>query len=330
MQHDPSEPPTLARLVHAVLCAAVRGSAFSLCVCVLCVQVLDLSCNTTLCSLGSGFSSLSSLTELNLAGPNCLFKDPVHHSSPANHTAGSNVISFAAVAGLSQNTPAGDAADASAPLLSHEQQLQVLPQLAQLTNLRELSLAHNRDMLVLPASVCGLTQLEVLDVRSCSLRYLNDELWDCGGLRELLLGDNVLDALPDDIGRLQKLEVRVWALSVGWFGVEVFSYAFTAGRYSLFCSCCPALLLCCLRRVAAMPDGFERIAAQPGAAVVLLCVLPCGHVAGAGHWALPLPVAAAFVAAVPTTPAAPGAGHQGGGAACGGAPGAAVAQPCGG
>jgi Leucine-rich repeat (LRR) protein len=177
-------------------------------------QVLDLSCNTALFSLGSGFSSLSSLTELNLAGPNCLFKDPVHqHSTPASHSAaGGNVVSFAAVAGLGQGPPAGDAADASAPQLSHEQQLQLLPQLAQLTRLRKLSLAHNRDMLVLPASVCSLTQLEVLDVRSCSLRYLNEELWDCGGLRELLLGDNVLDELPDDIGRLQQLEVRVRAL----------------------------------------------------------------------------------------------------------------------
>jgi Leucine-rich repeat (LRR) protein len=91
--------------------------------------------------------------------------------------------------------------------LSHQQQLQALPDLAQLTNLRKLSLAHNRDLSVLPGSLSVLTQLEVLDARSCSLRFPPDELWACVGLRELLLGDNVLAGLPDDISKLQKLEV---------------------------------------------------------------------------------------------------------------------------
>lgn len=192
------------------------------------MQVLDLSSNTTLMSLCSSFSCLTQLTDLNLSGPNMLFKDtsnmdavvhtlPLAAAAPAAVTAHMHTadgLSRPPLRHLDESTAnALILESARRAALSEEQQQGVLPQLRSLSSLRRLCLAHNRDMRVLPDSVCSLTQLEYLDGSSCSLRYLNDELWGCVGLRELLLGDNVLAALSEDIRGLQNLEVTIFQSS---------------------------------------------------------------------------------------------------------------------
>lgn len=176
--------------------------------------MLDLSSNSHLACLGSGVSSLGSLTELNLSGPNLLFRDHTDHSHFGTDTAAGAAggsadpqHTHAVTAAHGDNSPTlQDSSEL--PILSHEQQRGLLPQLSALASLRKLSLAHNRDMRVLPSSLAGATQLEVLDASSCSLRFLDDEPWGCVGLQELLLGDNVLGLIGEEIGNLQQLEVR--------------------------------------------------------------------------------------------------------------------------
>lgn len=171
------------------------------------MQVLDLSGSASLAGLSSTFSCLTRLAELNLSGPNLLFKDHTSSAHPTADTAAASGGPLHAAAALGTH-PAAATMPQNLPTLSHEQQRDLLPQLGALPNLRRLSLAHNRDMRMLPASLAGATQLQVLNVSSCSLRFLGEELWECVGLRELLLGDNVLAALGEDISRLQQLEVR--------------------------------------------------------------------------------------------------------------------------
>lgn len=169
--------------------------------------MLNLSDNLYLESLGSGFSGLSSLSSLNLTGPNCLFRDNARHPltpPPCQQPQQQSQQQVHSTSNASNPT----AAAGDEHVLSHEQQLELLPELALLSSLRELWLSHNRDMRVLPLAVCRLTALRLLDAVDCSLRYLNDELWECRELRALLLGDNVLADVPEEVGQLQKLQVR--------------------------------------------------------------------------------------------------------------------------
>lgn len=175
---------------------------------VLRVQVLDLSNCTILVSLCSSISALTQLSDLDLSGPNMLFKHGpsthwIRNRRPAAEGAALPDDAAETAYNLSMQMHEG-----RTHVLPEQQQLGVLPELSSLSSLRRLRLAHNRDMRVLPSSVCSLTQLEQLDASSCSLRYLNDELWQCVGLRELLLGDNVLASLSDDVRGLTNLEVR--------------------------------------------------------------------------------------------------------------------------
>jgi hypothetical protein len=172
------------------------------------VQVLDLSNCTILVSLCSSISALTQLTDLDLSGPNMLFKHgPLTHSirNPRPAVEGAALPDDAAGTAYTLSLHLHEGRTHALP---EQQQLGVLRELASLSSLRRLRLAHNRDMRVLPRSVCKLTQLQHLDASSCSLRFLNDELWQCVGLRELLLGDNVLASLSDDIRGLTNLEVR--------------------------------------------------------------------------------------------------------------------------
>lgn len=186
---------------------SIRAVLIYCCTCVLlcvAVQVLDLSVCTNLVCLSSGISSLTQLTDLDLSGPNMLFKQNQKITYLRNrHPVGPE--RDAASTAYSLNLEA-----ARAHPLSEQQQFGVLPELSTLSSLRRLRLVHNRDMRVLPSSVCSLTQLQVLDASSCSLRYLNDELWQCVGLQELLLGDNVLALMSEDIRGLTNLEVGPW------------------------------------------------------------------------------------------------------------------------
>lgn len=260
------------------------------------MQVLDLSGSASLTGLGSTFSCLTRLTELNLSGPNLLFKDHTGSSThPAADTAAASGGPLHAPAALATH-PAPTPQDL--PTLSHEQQRDLLPQLGALPNLRRLSLAHNRDMRMLPASLAGATQLRVLDVSSCSLRFLGEELWECVGLRELLLGDNVLAALGEDISRLQQLEVRL-APGGTWCEATHSMHRWTGSLLvgAACWLCCPGLPV-------------QRTHCSPTHAPFpthrhLLWTLPTG----AGHRPLSLTVAAAGSAAVAAAAAPPGAGH---------------------
>jgi Leucine-rich repeat (LRR) protein len=102
------------------------------------------------------------------------------------------------------------AAQAALPLLlpplQHQQQQLLLQELAPL-QLTHLDLSNNRQLMVLPACLSLLKQLRVLDVRGCGLRWLGEEVLECGSLQELLLGDNMLVDVPEEISRLQQLQV---------------------------------------------------------------------------------------------------------------------------
>jgi len=179
--------------------------------CVAVVQVLALSSSPRLHSLGPGFSCLSALTQLNLSGPNSLFLRAPMKPAQAR-------MVFAAPT----PTPAECQQETANlfmpnPVLTHQQQLEVLPELRSCTALVKLSLASNRDMRVLPASLSVLTALEVLDVGGCGLNFIDEQLWGCAGLRELHLQDTVVSSLPDDISKLQKLQVGLWTLVAGGF-----------------------------------------------------------------------------------------------------------------
>lgn len=165
------------------------------------LEVLALSSSPRLHSLGPGFSCLSALTQLNLSGPNSLFLRAPMKPAQAR-------MVFAAPT----PTPAECQQETANlfmpnPVLTHQQQLEVLPELRSCTALVKLSLASNRDMRVLPASLSVLTALEVLDVGGCGLNFIDEQLWGCAGLRELHLQDTVVSSLPDDISKLQKLQV---------------------------------------------------------------------------------------------------------------------------
>lgn len=172
--------------------------------------MLDLSFNINLQSLGGGFSCLIALTALNLSGLDSMWRQSPAPPPPAvDGDEGNNIgdnDNAADVEGADDDA-VFPAADADLAALPHMQQLQLLPELRSFSSLINLSLASNRNMRMLPASLSALTRLQVLDARHCGINFLNDELWECLGLRELLLSDNVLSALPDDISRLQKLEV---------------------------------------------------------------------------------------------------------------------------
>jgi Leucine-rich repeat (LRR) protein len=198
--------------------------------------VLDLSGAASLRSLGSSFSSLIRLTELNLSGPSGLWAD---YSAAAAATtaaaAAANTHSSSVEPGLAEHlnlvgaagccTSSAAAARAALPQLllpplPHQQQVLLLPELAALQQLRRLVLAHNRQLVVLPGALSVLTGLSHLDASGCGLRWLGDEVLSCSGLQELLLSDNVLVELPDDISRLQPLRVSqlvdVAVLGCGW------------------------------------------------------------------------------------------------------------------
>lgn len=162
-------------------------------------------------SLGSGLSHLTSLTTLNLSGPSGLWLD-----YSGQHLA---TTAAAAAAGLNPTAAAstsngGSAAAAKAalpqlllPALPHQQQHQLLGELASLTNLHTFILSHNRQLMVLPGCVSVMTGLRVLDVRGCGIRWLGDDVLQCVGLEELLLGDNVLDEIPPGVRRFTNLKV---------------------------------------------------------------------------------------------------------------------------
>lgn len=169
------------------------------------VQVLALSRSPRLHSLGPGFTSLSALTELNLSGLNSLFLVKPMGSAQARQIIAPPSAELQGIEDLFL-PPA---------VLSHQEQLEVLPELRSCTALVKLSLTSNRDMRVLPASLSALTALEVLDVGGCGLNFIDEQLWGCVELRELLLQDNVLTTLPDDISKLQKLQVGLWTLVAG-------------------------------------------------------------------------------------------------------------------
>jgi Leucine-rich repeat (LRR) protein len=183
------------------------------------LQVLDLSGAASCRSLGPGFSSLTSLTELNLSGPSGLWANYSAAAASA-HTSMQPVDSSAAEvaarfdAALLGGCCTSSAAAARAalpqlllPPLPHQQQLLLLPELAALQQLRRLILAHNRQLVVLPAAVSALTGLTCLDAGGCGLRWLGDEVLSCVGLQQLLLGDNVLVEVPEAISRLMSLRV---------------------------------------------------------------------------------------------------------------------------
>jgi Leucine-rich repeat (LRR) protein len=158
----------------------------------------------------TALGALTALTELSLTASVGVWAD----FSPAGYSA----AALAAASGQPPPRPGLRAVLPSVmllPAMPHEQQLQVLPQLASLSNLRRLSLANNRYMRTLPACLSALTQLEVLDARACSIAFLNEELWQCTGLRELLLSDNVVQMLPDNIGQLKQLKVGFRSV-MGW------------------------------------------------------------------------------------------------------------------
>lgn len=213
-------------------------------------QVLDLSGNAMLRSLGPSFSQLTSLTSLSLSGPSGLWADysvaaatscsssSSRHqiggaSASVNPTASEAVGDGGGGAAASAQPPlwpvnltagccSSSAAAARAalpqlllPALPHQQQHQLLAELAGLQQLQRLVLSNNRQLMVLPGAVSTFTRLSHLDVRGCGLRWLGDDVLGARGLHELLLADNVLAELADDISRLQELKVWCAALSLG-------------------------------------------------------------------------------------------------------------------
>eukprot|EP00878_Enallax_costatus_P007664 GHUV01008023.1.p1 GENE.GHUV01008023.1~~GHUV01008023.1.p1 ORF type:complete len:460 (+),score=174.93 GHUV01008023.1:34-1380(+) len=175
------------------------------------LQELDLSACGVLRTLGPGLSHLTNLTSLNLSGPSGLWLD---YSAQDHATTAAAAAAGPSSAVTAASSSSGSAAAVRAalpqlllPALPHQQQHQMLGDLASLTSLRMLDLSHNRQLMVLPGCVSGLTGLRLLDVRGCGIRWLGDDVLECVGLQELLLGDNVLADIPGAISRLTNLMV---------------------------------------------------------------------------------------------------------------------------
>jgi small GTP-binding protein len=78
------------------------------------------------------------------------------------------------------------------------------PEIAQLTNLRELNLSNNQ-LSVLPREIGQLTNLTQLYLYSNQLRALPPEIGQLTYLRKLYLSNNQLRTLPPEIGQLTNL-----------------------------------------------------------------------------------------------------------------------------
>jgi Leucine-rich repeat (LRR) protein len=170
----------------------------------------------SLSSLGTGFSRLTALTALKLGGCRGLWVD---HSTaaPEGGVASQQQQEGSAAAGgaAASGTTAHSARLARSLLpavltmhpLPHEQQLQLLSELAPLSRLRQLLLTDVRALRVLPTCLGRLRGLQHLDASGCSIQFLTEELWAASGLTQLRLHDNVLSELPEDVGQLQQLQV---------------------------------------------------------------------------------------------------------------------------
>ena len=108
-----------------------------------------------------------------------------------------------------QERPSGRRLLVTSPLVRDlaGQGLSAMPQeLAQASNLRQLSLAGNR-LADLPEGLGGLQDLRCLDLSGNRFSAFPAALLGLGNLRELDLSGNALQELPTDLARLASLEV---------------------------------------------------------------------------------------------------------------------------